>query len=84
VLNHLRFPLIFFIACSAFAQNEPLRLSREDAIREALARNPALVAARAQVEQARAAVVQATAIPDPTLALDVSGQTHLLNPASRT
>ena len=84
MLNYLRFPLVFFAAWSAFAQSAPPRLSREDAIREALARNPALVAARAQVEEARAAVVQATAIPDPSLALDVSGQTHILNPASRT
>lgn len=84
MLNYLRFPLVFFAAWAAFAQSAPPRLSREDAIREALARNPALVAARAQVEEARAAVVQATAIPDPSLALDVSGQTHILNPASRT
>ena len=84
MLNHLRFFLICFLASAAFAQNEPLRLSRADAVREALARNPALVAARAQVEEARAAVVQATQIAEPTFTADVSGQTHLLNPSSRT
>lgn len=82
MLNHLRFFPIVFIASAALAQNEPLKLSRADAVREALARNPALVAARAQVEQARAAVVQAGAIPDPTLLVDVAGQSHLLNPGS--
>ncbi len=75
--------MIAFCAIGATAQ-ETLRLSRADAIHEALARNPSLVAARAQVEEARAAVVTATAFADPTLALDVSGQSHLLNPASRT
>ena len=73
--------LIVLCAVGATAQ-EPLRLSRADAIHEALARNPALVAARAQVEEARAAVVTATALADPTLTADVSGQTHLLNPGS--
>ena len=51
----------------------PLRLSRREAIAEALGRNPGLLASRAQVEQARAQVVVATAFPDPTLAADVAG-----------
>jgi outer membrane protein, heavy metal efflux system len=87
VLNNPRFFLGFFIACCAIdaaAQNEPLRLSRGDAVRQAMARNPALVAARAQVEEARAAVEQAAAFPDASFTADVSGQTHVLNPASRT
>jgi cobalt-zinc-cadmium efflux system outer membrane protein len=62
---------------------EPLRLSRQQAIEEALVRNPALAAARAQVEEARANVVTAAAFADPTFAADVAGQTHVLNPASR-
>ena len=73
--------LIAFCAIGANAQ-EPLKLSRAGAIREALARNPALVAARAQVEEARAAVVTATAFADPFITADVAGQTHLLNPNS--
>jgi cobalt-zinc-cadmium efflux system outer membrane protein len=60
----------------------PLRLSRREAIAEALARNPGLLASKEQVEQARAAVVTATAFPDPTLAVDVSGQSKPLNPNS--
>jgi cobalt-zinc-cadmium efflux system outer membrane protein len=59
-----------------------LRLSRREAIAEALARNPGLLASKEQVEQARAAVVTATAFADPTLALDVAGQSRPLNPTS--
>jgi cobalt-zinc-cadmium efflux system outer membrane protein len=62
---------------------EPLRLSRQQAIEEALVRNPALAAARAQVEEARANVVTATAFADPTFVADVAGQRQILNPASR-
>jgi cobalt-zinc-cadmium efflux system outer membrane protein len=75
---------LFSFPVAAFAQApEPLRLSRQQAIEEALVRNPALAAARAQVEEARANVVTAAAFADPTLAADVAGQTHILNPASR-
>lgn len=59
-----------------------LRLSRREAIAEALARNPGLLASKEQVEQARAAVVTATAFADPTLAVDVAGQSKPLNPSS--
>jgi cobalt-zinc-cadmium efflux system outer membrane protein len=75
--------LSFSVAASAQTL-EPLRLSRQQAIDEALVRNPALAAARAQVEEARANVVTAAAYADPTFAADVNGQTHILNPASRT
>lgn len=61
---------------------ELLRLSRAQAIDEALARNPGLTAARAQVAEARAAVVVATSLADPTLAIDVAGQTNAFNPSS--
>jgi cobalt-zinc-cadmium efflux system outer membrane protein len=74
--------LSFSVAASAQTL-EPLRLSRQQAIDEALVRNPALAAARAQVEEARANVVTAAAFADPTVAIDVAGQTHILNPASR-
>lgn len=66
------------------ATPETLHLSRRQAVDEALARNPGLAAARAQVEEARAAVVTAAAFADPTVIADVAGQTHVLNPASRT
>lgn len=61
---------------------EPLRLTRAQAIDDSLSRNPALAAARAQVEQARAQVVVAGAIPDPALAFDVAGQTNAFHPGS--
>jgi cobalt-zinc-cadmium efflux system outer membrane protein len=67
---------------SAPGSPAPLRLSRREAIAEALARNPGLLASREQVEQARAQVVMATAFPDPTLAADVAGQRNALNPNS--
>ncbi|HEY8021908.1 MAG TPA: TolC family protein [Thermoanaerobaculia bacterium] len=67
---------------SSPSSQTPLRLSRREAIDEALARNPGLLATRAQVEQARAQVVVARAIPDPTLAVDVAGQSQALNPGS--
>jgi outer membrane protein, heavy metal efflux system len=59
-----------------------LRLSRRQAIDEALARNPGLLASREQVEQARAQVAVARAFPEPSLAADVAGQTHVFNPGS--
>jgi cobalt-zinc-cadmium efflux system outer membrane protein len=61
---------------------EPLRLSRQQAIQEALDHNPGLIAAREQVEQARAQVVVAGALSDPTFFADVAGQRHALSPAS--
>jgi outer membrane protein TolC len=42
-------------------------LTREQAIRQALARKPTLSVAREQVAQARARVTQATALPEPSL-----------------
>lgn len=81
--------LFICIAFPAWAQTgpatpdiTPLRLSRQDAIREALAHNPGIVAAREQVAQARASVVIAGAIPDPVVQLDVAGQSHALKPSS--
>jgi cobalt-zinc-cadmium efflux system outer membrane protein len=64
--------------------SEPLRLSRQQAIDEALARNPSLAAARAQVEEARAGVISAAAFADPSFFTDVTGQSHLLNPSSKS
>jgi len=75
--------LLFVAAAAAIAQApEALRLSRQQAIEEALARNPALAAARAQVEEARAGVVTAAAYADGTFVADVAGQSHILNPRS--
>jgi cobalt-zinc-cadmium efflux system outer membrane protein len=82
------FLIVLVVAAPAFAQtqrtdvNQQLRLSRRQAVEEALARSPALVASAEQVEQARAQVVIAAALADPTFTADVSGQTHMLNPRS--
>jgi cobalt-zinc-cadmium efflux system outer membrane protein len=56
---------------------EPLSLTRRQAIDTALAMNPALRAAREQVNEARARVVQATAFPDPSVGADIIGQPGL-------
>ena len=90
------FMLLFssWISPSAMAQaqsvapagrGELLRLSRQQAIDEALARNYGLIASREQVEQARAAVVVAAAFPDPSFAADVvTGEMNSLKPGSAT
>jgi cobalt-zinc-cadmium efflux system outer membrane protein len=73
------------IAAAASAQSpQALSLSRQQAIDEALSRNPNLAAARAQVEEARAGVVTAAAFADPTFVADVTGQSHIINPSSAT
>ena len=51
-----------------------LHLSRRQAVAEALARNPGLVAAQEQVAEARAQVVTAAAFADPTLSADTMGE----------
>src|SRR5271169_3816730 len=69
-------------AVAGAAGSEPVRLSREQAVHEALARNPGLMASQEQIEQARAQVVVAGAFPDPTFSADVTGESHPFNPAS--
>jgi cobalt-zinc-cadmium efflux system outer membrane protein len=95
VLKSAGFCILFVvggISPFAFAQDltiapaagELLRLSRQQAIDQALARNYGLIAAREQVEQARAQVVVAAAFPDPSFAADVSGLPHPLSPRAST
>lgn len=60
----------------------PPGLSREQAVREAWAHNPGLAAARQQVEQARARIVEARALPDPALSAEYDDETGLLSPGS--
>lgn len=69
-------------AQTASFNDTPLSLSRRQAIDLALDRNPALVAAKERVAEARAGVVSATAFADPTLAADVAGQRRALDPSS--
>lgn len=89
------FCFLFVFGCiplstSAQVQSAPagggelLRLSRQQAIDETLGRNYGLIAAREQVEEARAQVVVAAAFPDPSFAADVTGLTHPLSPHSGT
>lgn len=73
--------------CAAVAAAQPpvaapARLTRQQAMDEALARNPAIAAVRAQVEQARAQVVVAGAMPDASFTADVAGQNSILRPGS--
>jgi cobalt-zinc-cadmium efflux system outer membrane protein len=55
-------------------------LSTRQAVDEAVARNPAITAAREQVEQARARVTEATAFPDPTFVATLEQETSFLKP----
>jgi len=59
-----------------------LRVTREQAIRQALARNPTLAVAREQVAQARARVYQARALPEPSLGASIVGQGGAFRPRS--
>jgi outer membrane protein, heavy metal efflux system len=60
------------------------RISRREAVAEALARNPAMEAACEQVEQARARVTEAKALPDPFLTATVDGYQSFLSPRTAT
>jgi cobalt-zinc-cadmium efflux system outer membrane protein len=73
-----------FRPAGAAAQGTPEALTRRQAIETALASNPALQVARAQAEEARARVTEATAFPDPTLAADVVGAPSLVRPGANT
>ena len=61
------------------ASGDSLRLSRRDAITEALQHNPQIEVAREQTAQARARRVTATAIPDPQLAASVDNEPQPFN-----
>jgi cobalt-zinc-cadmium efflux system outer membrane protein len=61
-----------------------LRVTREQAIRQALARNPTLQVSREQVAQARARVAQARALPEPSIGASIVGQPGAFRPRSGT
>ena len=69
-------------ALSNDASAAPLRLTRQEAIREALARNPTIEVATRQLAQARARVTQAVALPEPSLGVAAVGQQGALRPHS--
>jgi cobalt-zinc-cadmium efflux system outer membrane protein len=60
-------------------RRDSLVLTRDAAIRAALASNPQLDIAREQTAQARARRVQAIAIPDPSFSYSLDGQPGVLN-----
>ncbi|MEO8217442.1 MAG: TolC family protein [Acidobacteriota bacterium] len=64
------------------ASGQSSLISRQQAVDEALARNPSLAAAGARVEQARANVVVAGAFADASAFVDVPGQRRILDPRS--
>jgi cobalt-zinc-cadmium efflux system outer membrane protein len=60
------------------------RVSRREAVVEALARNPAIEASREQVAQARARVSEAKALPDPSFAAALTEEESFLKPHTAT
>ena len=81
--------LSFSAPASARAQQRDtvagvLRVTREQAIRQALARNPTLQVSREQVAQARARVSQARALPEPAIGASIVGQPGAFRPRSGT
>jgi cobalt-zinc-cadmium efflux system outer membrane protein len=81
------------VAVGAWAQDpaaggqgpvETLRTSRQRAVEIALAANPLIVAAQEQVEQARARVAEATALPDAALATTLEEEKSFLRPRTAT
>jgi cobalt-zinc-cadmium efflux system outer membrane protein len=69
-------------AATAAPASATLRLSRRQAVEEALSRNPGILVSVQQVEEARAQVVTAAAFADPTLSADTMGETHPLDVAT--
>jgi outer membrane protein, heavy metal efflux system len=61
-----------------------LGISRQNAVEVALASNPLILAAQEQVEQARARVAEATALPDAALATTLEEEQSLLRPRTAT
>jgi outer membrane protein TolC len=60
------------------------RLSRQEAVTEALQRNPAIEAAREQAAQARARVSEAKALPDPSFVSTLEEEEGFLKPGTAT
>ncbi len=63
----------------AAAADDASPVSRSQAVSEALARNPQIAVARAQIDEARAGIAQATAFPDPAFSWDYEQQSSLTN-----
>ena len=67
---------------SAESAPESLRISRQEAIRMAISKNPQVIAAKEQAEQARARIAEATALPDPTFETTLEQEDNFLHPRS--
>jgi outer membrane protein TolC len=83
----------FVLAAGVWAQEpaevprapvEGFQLTRQHAVEIALAANPLIVAAQEQVEQARARVAEATALPDAALATTLEEEKSFLRPRTST
>jgi cobalt-zinc-cadmium efflux system outer membrane protein len=74
------------VVSRAAAEEPPatLRLTRLQAVDLACSSNPALAAAREQVEQAHARVSEATALPDPTFEATLEQEQGFLSPGTAT
>lgn len=72
--------LVLFSAAAEAAEG----VSRREAVAEALACNPAIQASWEQVEQARARVSEAKALPDPTFEATLEQQQSFLKPSTAT
>jgi cobalt-zinc-cadmium efflux system outer membrane protein len=59
-------------------------LSRQQAIQEALDRNPSIAAAREQVAEAKAGITIATALPDPSLVTEIDQERDFVSPGTGT
>jgi cobalt-zinc-cadmium efflux system outer membrane protein len=68
--------------CLAAELPPTLRLTRQEALSMAQANNPGLEVARQQVQQARARVSEASALPDPTFEATLEQESGFLRPRS--
>ncbi len=63
---------------------EAVRLSRRESVRQALAHNPGILAARELVAEAKAQITVATALPDPSLVTELDQLRNFWSPSSGT
>jgi len=72
-LSRVRLTVVLMVAACAAGNGFADRISREDAVRTALERNPEITAARKEWESASARLTQARAFPDPEFELEYEG-----------
>jgi cobalt-zinc-cadmium efflux system outer membrane protein len=97
IVMHVRGIVVAFaLVAATFGDSRPVlsqtstsadtvpRITRQEAIRLALAHNPTLEVVRQQIQQARARVRQAVALPEPSFGVAVLGQPSVLRPHTAT